>query len=92
MAPKAARHGTDAGKGEGHTYSDLEIHKLLRERAHLVIEAESILSRLQRREHEVALALLLAVQDDLVVRARHLVVDIEGASCLDLHIAHHNQH
>jgi hypothetical protein len=72
------------GAKDRRTYSDLEIHKLLCECAHLVIEAEPVFPDLQGREDEVALALLLAVHDDLVVGAGHLIIDIEGTTCLDL--------
>lgn len=78
-------HPDATGGKRRQTYSDLEIHKLLRERAHLVIKAEFVLPRLQRREDEVTLALLFPVQDDLLVRARHLVIDVEGTACLNLY-------
>jgi hypothetical protein len=72
------------GKKTGRAYSNFEIDKLLRECAHLIIETESVFSRLARGEDEVTLSLLFAVQDDLVPRSYNLVVNIEGASCLDL--------
>jgi hypothetical protein len=68
----------------GNAYSDFKIDKLLRECAHLIIEAESVFARLARGEDEVALSLLFAIQDDLVPRSHNLVINIEGASCLNL--------
>lgn len=69
------------------THSDLKVHKLVRKRAHLVVQAELVITRLQRCEHKVALALLFPVQNDLPVGTRHLIIDIEGASSLNLQIA-----
>ena len=74
----------DQGARAEGTYSDFEIHKLLRECTHLVVKAEPVFSRLACRKDEVALALLFPIHDDLVRRAHNLVVDIERASCLDL--------
>ena len=72
------------GQKTRYAYSNLEVHKLLRECAHLVIEAESVFSRLARSEDEVTLTLLFTIHDDLVPRSRDLVIDIERSSCLDL--------
>ena len=67
-------------KRTGVAYGNLEIDHLLRKRAHLVVEAEPVLSRLFRREHGVQLAFLGALHDDLVVGTGDNVVDIEGAA------------
>jgi hypothetical protein len=75
----------DAGKQKQEiAYSNFEIDKLLCKCAHLVIEAESVFSRLAGGEDEVALSLLFTIHDDLVPRSHNLVIDIEGTSCLDL--------
>jgi hypothetical protein len=42
-------------------YSDFKIDKFFSECAHLVIEAESVFSRLARGENEVTLSLLFAI-------------------------------
>jgi hypothetical protein len=65
-------------------YSDFEVDKLLRECAHLVIEAKSVFSSFTRGEDEVSLSLLFPIHDDLVRWSHNLVIDIEGASCLNL--------
>lgn len=66
------------------TNGNLEINKLLGECAHLVVEAERVLANLVRREDEVALTLLFAVQDDLLVGGLHNIVDIERTTGLHL--------
>ena len=68
----------------GDAYSDFKVDKLLCKCAHLVIEAESVFSRLARSEDEVALSLLFPIHDDLVPRSHDLIIDVERASCLDL--------
>jgi hypothetical protein len=72
----------------GRTYGDLEIHKLLGPGAHLVVEAEAVFAHVSRREHKVALLLLLALHDDAFLWPDNLVVDVEGAARLDLHISY----
>lgn len=78
------------GKQQNHvswgpgTDRNLKVDKLLAVRAHVVVEAERVLSNLVRRENEVALPLLLALHDDLVIRPCNDVVDIKGPSGLDL--------
>jgi hypothetical protein len=79
----------EARAKKGKTYSDFEIHKLLSERAHLIIEAESVFARLSRSEDEISLSLFRAIHNDLVPGSHHLVINIEGTSCLDLSIAIH---
>lgn len=69
---------------EGSAYRDLEVHRLLGEGAHLVVEAEAILAHIVGREDKVALSLLGTVENHLVVGASYCVVDIEGATGLDL--------
>jgi len=66
------------------TYSDLEIHRLIRYRTHPVIETERILAHIVRGEDEVALPFFLTVDDGLVSRAYYAVVDVEGAAGLYL--------
>jgi len=61
-------------------YCDFEIHHLVREGRYGVVEAEPVLSNLVRREHKVALSLLLAFQyytllSRLFCRAIHYIVD-----------------
>jgi hypothetical protein len=68
----------------GSTYSYFKINKLLRECAHLIVEAKSVFSGLACGEDEVSLSLLFPIHDDLVPRSHNLVIDIEGASCLNL--------
>ncbi len=70
--------------GEGAAYSDLKVNELLRVGAHIIVEAELVLSGLVGGEDKVALAFLLAVEDDLRVGAGYLVVDVERTSRLDL--------
>jgi len=71
---------------QGTTYSDLEIHHLFRERRHLIVEAEPVLSNIIRREHKVALALLCPIKYHLLRGSVHNVVDIEGPAGLDLEL------
>jgi hypothetical protein len=59
------------------TYSNLKVHHLLGEGAHLIVEAEPVFSRIVRGEHEIALSLLRSIHDDLVRRSDNRVVDIE---------------
>ncbi len=66
------------------THRDLEIHHLVGERRHFVVETEPVLARGLRREDEVALSFLLTLHDLLLVGPHHLVVDVEGATGLDL--------
>lgn len=61
----------------GATYGNLEVHIFLGECAHLIVEAESVLSSLRGREDKVALALLLAIHNESLVWSDNLVVDIE---------------
>jgi hypothetical protein len=58
----------------GTTYSDLEIHHFLRERRHLIVEAEPIL------------AFLCPIKYHLLCGSVHNVIDIEGAAGLDLEL------
>lgn len=59
------------------THSYLEIHEFLSERAHFIVETESVLPSLSSREDKVSLSLLLAVHDNLLVGSDNLIVDIE---------------
>lgn len=70
----------------GSTYRNLKIHHLLREGAHLIVEAELVLPDLVRREHEVTLSLFCPIQYNLLAGAYHRVVDVERAAGLDLTI------
>lgn len=70
----------------GHaTYGDLEVDKLLGKCTHLVVEAELIVADLLGSEDKVALTLLGSIENDLVARSRHNVVDIKRTTGLDLH-------
>lgn len=73
-----------SGSFDWETHGNLEVDKLLGECAHLVVEAERVVANLVRSEDKVTLALLLAVQNDLLVRGRDGVVDIKRATGLDL--------
>lgn len=66
------------------TYGNLKVHHLLGECRHLVVEAELVFADALGCEDEVALALLVAVQDDLAAGRGHGEVNIEGAAGLDL--------
>ena len=71
-------------RGGGTTHRDLKIHHLFRKRAHLVVEAYSILADFLSREHEIPLPLFFIRHDHSVAGASHAVVYIEGAAGLDL--------
>lgn len=74
-----------SGCGRGcSTHRDLEIDKLVGDGAHLVVEAERVVTDLIAGEDKVALALLLALCDYLARRGGDLKVDIERASGLYL--------
>lgn len=62
------------------TNSNLEVDVFLRKCAHLVVEAERVISNQLRSEDEVALSLLFALQDDLSTGALDEVVDIKRAT------------
>ena len=66
-------------------HHDVEIDELLGERAHVILEAEGVFADMVGSEDVVTLALAYAVEENLVVGILHLVVDIEGASSLDLY-------
>jgi hypothetical protein len=68
----------------GPTYGNLKIHKLVRERAHFIVEAELVFAALVRGEDKVALPLFLAVHHHLAPWPGDLVVNIEGAARLYL--------
>lgn len=67
------------------TYRNLKIHKLLRKRRHFIAEAEAILANALRGKHEIALALLCSIQNDLFEGTGDQVVNVERAARLDLH-------
>lgn len=65
----------------GHgAHRNLEVDELVGDGAHLVVEAKLVVTDLVAGEDEVALALLLALRDDLARRGVDLEVDIERAS------------
>jgi len=68
----------------GNTYSDFKVDKLLGVCAHIVGEAELVLSNIIGREDKVSLALLLALNDDPASRAGDFIVDIERTAGLNL--------
>ena len=63
---------------------NVEVDELLGEGGHVVLEAEGVFADVVGSEDVVTLALAYAVKENLVVGILHLVVDIEGASSLDL--------
>lgn len=71
---------------KGVAYRYLKVYHLLRESAHLVIEAEPILSSLFRCEHRVHLSLLRITHDHFFIGACNIVFDIEGAARLYLNV------
>lgn len=73
------------GKGGrmGTAYSYFEIHHFLCKSAHFVVKAELIFARFLGREDRVQLA-LFGVRHDCSVWAIDTVIDIEGATGLDL--------
>lgn len=70
---------------KGPTYSDFEVHHLLSERTHLIVEAKAVFSSHLGREYRVQLPLLGILHDDFPIGAHNAVVDIEGATRLYLH-------
>lgn len=72
------------GRVEDQTNRNLEVHHLVREGAHLIVEAELVFSDLVRSEDEIALPFLLSVQDALASGPSDFVIDIEGAARLHL--------
>ena len=66
------------------TYGNLKVDDFVRVGAHVVVEAELVVADLLGGEDEVTLALLGAIEDDLLLRPRHFVVEIERASGLHL--------
>lgn len=71
-------------RGTKVTYSDFEIDEFLLESTHVVIEAETILSHLLRRKHEITLPLFRPIHYNFFIWSLDLVVDIERAAGLDL--------
>lgn len=69
----------------GRTYSNLKVDEFIGKSAHLVVEAERVLSGRLCSEDEVALSFLLAADDDLAIRTLDNVIDIERTTRLDLH-------
>lgn len=74
------------------TNGDLEVYKLVRDGAHLVVEAERVVTDIIAREDKVSLSFLLPIYDDLARGACDLEVDIERTSRLDLVHASVSQH
>jgi hypothetical protein len=63
---------------------DVKVNELLGESRHVILEAERVFSGRIGSEDVVALALTLAVKEDLVRRVADLKVDVEVAAALDL--------
>ena len=80
----SGHHHLRRDKRKKETYGNLEIDKLFGKCAHLVAEAKRVLANLLRRKSKVALALLFALQDDLVLGSLDKVVNIKRAAGLDL--------
>ena len=70
--------------GVNAAYRDLKVHYLICERAHFVIEAESIFSRLFCRENRVHLPLKSVAHDLLLIGSSDFIINVEAASRLDL--------
>lgn len=68
----------------GVTYSNLEVNHLLGESRHLIVEAERVFTVALGSEDVVTLSFLRTVQDDLAAWCSHGVVNIEGATRLNL--------
>lgn len=66
------------------THCDLEVHDLLGERAHLIVEAESVFADIVGGEDKVSLPLLIAFYDLVFVGADDFVIYVEGTSGLNL--------
>lgn len=71
-------------KNQKPPYRNLKIHIFIRDRAHLIIEAELVLANLIGRKHKVPLSFGLSIEDDLVVWTGDYVADVKGAAGLDL--------
>lgn len=68
-------------------YGNFKVDKLLRKRAHLVVEAEAVDPRIIRRKHKVALALLLPRHNHSPIGPHGFIVHVERAAGLDLQSA-----
>lgn len=66
------------------TYRNLKIYHLLRKSRHLIVKAEPVLANGLSGEDEIALPLLLPVDNYLLTRADDRVIDVEGAARLYL--------
>lgn len=62
------------------TDRDLKVDKLVCDSAHLVVEAEGVVTNIIAGKDKVSLALLLAINDNLAYWTCNLEVDIERAS------------
>lgn len=71
-------------RGMACTDGNLKVDKLIRDGAHLVVEAERVVTDIVAREDEVSLSLLLPIYNDLARGACDLEVNIERTSRLDL--------
>ena len=67
------------------SYCNLKVHHFLSIRAHFIVKAELIFSRLLCGEDCVNLSLFAVVHYDIVARTSDAVVNIEGATRLHLH-------
>lgn len=63
---------------------NLEVDKLVRVCAHLVVKAKLVFADFLSGEDKIALSLLLTLQDHLACGTHHLIVDIERTAGLDL--------
>ena len=59
------------------TYGNFKVHQLLCKRAHLVVEAEAVISNIACSEHEVTLALPCAIKNNLISRTGNYVIDVK---------------
>jgi len=62
---------------------DVEVNKLVSERAHVIFEAKGIFANGVGGEDIVPLSLALPVEENLVIGVLYFIVDIEGTTALD---------
>ena len=74
------------GKDEDKAYGDVEVHCLLGKCGHFIVEAEAVFSYALRRKDDVRLSFFGAIGNDLLIGANNGVVDIEGATSLNLDV------
>lgn len=63
--------------GRWRTNRDLKIHRLLRERTHIIIQAKAIFPRILRSEDKIALPFLGGFENGTAVGAHDGVIDVK---------------